>query len=71
VQEALTLVRLKPGQRRGDGGGALTICGDQLGDVALIEAVVQLYGRFALGLGAQGADPSWSDGSRPFQRALP
>jgi hypothetical protein len=41
-----------------DEGGdndAVAVGGDQLGDVALIEAVAQAPRRFALGLGASGS----------------
>jgi hypothetical protein len=52
AQEALDTRETQAGcSGEGDSGVALTICGDQLGDVALIEG---LHRRFALGLGAQG-----------------
>jgi hypothetical protein len=40
-RRGLTLVRLKPWAAARDGGDALEVGGDQLGGVALIEAVVQ------------------------------
>ena len=53
VQEALgTLKTQAVGSGEGCGGGALAVGGDQVGDVALIEAVAQAPGRCALGLGA-------------------
>jgi hypothetical protein len=52
AQEALDTREAQAGcSGEGDSCGALTICGDQLGDIALIEG---LHRRFALGLGAQG-----------------
>jgi hypothetical protein len=37
----LMLLRLTCGLRRGDGGGAVAVGGDQLGDLALIETLAQ------------------------------
>jgi hypothetical protein len=53
------------GSDEGDGGGVLTICGDQLGDVALIETVVQAPPTLRARSRGTGVDPAWGDGSRP------